>query len=95
MALCDASTVSPEELVSIERRAEERIGEIHVALFRRNQCWYDLPEIQMNEALLIKTFDSEDDGRTRFTIQTSSKNLDAHNDAPARESIETRCFVFF
>ena len=95
VALCDASSVRPDELVSMQRRAEERIGEIQVAIFGPDQRWYYFPGMQMNEALLIKTFDSEEDGRARFTIHTSFADPNAPANAPARESIETRCFVFF
>jgi len=49
----------------------------------------------MNEALLIKTFDSETDGRTRFTIHSSFDDVTAPADSAPRESLETRCFVFF
>ncbi len=95
LALCDATTVKGEDLVSVERRAEERIGEIQVALHGPEQRWYYYPAMQMDEALLIKTFDSETDGRTRFTIHTSFEDPGAPVDAPPRESIETRCLLFF
>ncbi len=49
----------------------------------------------MDEALLIKTFDSETDGRARFTIHSSFEDPDAPADAAPRESIETRCLLFF
>ena len=95
LVLCDATTVAANELVSVERRAEERIGELQVALYATGQRWYYYPGMQMNEALLIKTFDSETDGRTRFTIHSSCEIPGAPIDAPPRESIETRCLVFF
>jgi hypothetical protein len=95
LVLCDAATVKPEDLVSVERRAEDRIGELQVALFDTGQRWYYFPEMQMDEALLFKTFDSETDGRTRFTVHSSFEVSDAPEDAPPRESIETRCLVFF
>ena len=49
----------------------------------------------MNEALLFKTFDSETDGRARFTVHSSFADPGAPVDAPPRESIETRCLLFF
>ena len=49
----------------------------------------------MDEALLFKTFDSETDGRARFTIHTSFEDPNAPADAAPRESIETRCLVFY
>ncbi len=95
LVLCDAATVKPEDLVSVERRAEDRIGELQVALHDSEQRWYYFPEMQMDEALLFKTFDSEIDGRARFTIHSSFEDPDAPVDVPPRESIETRCLVFF
>ena len=95
LVLCDATSVKPEDLVSVERRAEERIGELQVALYNPQHRWYYFPAMQMDEALLFKTFDSETDGRTRFTLHSSFADPDAPEDAPPRESIETRCLLFF
>ena len=95
LALCDATTVRPEDLVSVERRAEERIGELQMALHHPGHRWYYFPEMQMDEALLFKTFDSETDGRARFTIHSSFEDPGAPAVSAPRESIETRCLVFF
>ena len=95
LTLCDAATLGPEDLVSVERRAEERTGELQVALHNPNQRWYYFPEMQMSEALVFKTFDSTTDGRARFTIHSSFEDPGAPANAPPRESIETRCLVFF
>ena len=95
LTLCDASSTRPEDLVSVERRAKERIGELQVSLYNPDQRWYYFPEMQMDEALLFKTFDTETDGRARFTLHTSFGDPDAPVDAPPRESIETRCLLFF
>lgn len=95
LALCDAASVAPEDLVSVERRARDRIGEIQQALYSPAHRWYCFPEMGPGEALLIKTYDSAEDGRARFTIHTSFEDPRAPADAPPRESLETRCFVFF
>ena len=95
LALCDAASVAPGDLVSVERRARERIGEIQQAAYNPAHRWYYFPEMEMDEVLLIKTFDSAEDGRARFTIHTSFEDPGAQPDAPPRESLETRCFVFF
>ena len=95
LTLCDAATVRQEDLVAVERRAEERIGELQVALHSPGHRWYYFPKMQMGEALLFKTFDSETDGRARFTIHSSFEDPDASEDAAPRESIETRCLLFF
>lgn len=95
LALCDASSVAPEDLISVERQARDRIGEIQQAVYSPAHRWYYFPEMQPDEALLIKTYDSATDGRARFTIHTSFEDPTAAADAPPRESLETRCFAFF
>ena len=95
LALCDASSVAPDDLVSVERRAKERIGEIQQALHNPAHRWYYFPDMGPDEALLIKTYDSQTDGRARFTIHTAFDDPNAAGDAPSRESIESRCFAFF
>ncbi len=95
LALCDASSVAPEDLVSVERQAKDRIGEIQQAVYSPAHRWYYFPEMQPDEALLIKTYDSATDGRSRLTIHTSFEDPAVTTDAPPRESLETRCFAFF
>lgn len=95
LAMCDASSVAPADLISVERQAKDRIGEIQLARHNPAHRWYYFPDMAADEALLFKTYDSETDGRARFTIHTSFEDPNAAADAPARESIETRCFVFY
>ena len=95
LALCDAETLAEKSIVSMERRAEDRIGEIQVALYDPKQCWYYFPNMQPDEALVFKTFDSATDGRARFTMHSSFEDHSTPPDLPPRESIETRCLIFF
>jgi len=95
LVLCDARSVRPEDLVPVERRGEDRTGELQVALHHSEQRWYYYPRMTRNEVLLFKTYDSALDGPTRFTPHSSCKDPRAPNDAAPRESLETRCLVFF
>ncbi len=95
LAMCDASSTKPEDLVAVKRQARDRIGEIQLAAFSPAHRWYFFPAMLPTEALLFKTFDSVDDGRARFTIHSSFDDVAAGPDAAPRESMETRCFVFF
>ena len=95
LALCDASSVAPGDLVPVTRKAKDRVGEIQMALYSPGQRWYYFPGMTVDEALLIKTFDSRTDGRARFTIHTAFEDPTAPAGAPSRESMETRCFAFF
>lgn len=95
LALCDAASVAPGDLVSVVRQARERTGEIQQAAYNPAHRWFYFPDMAMDEALLIKTFDSATDGRARFTIHTAFEDPGSPPDAAPRESLETRCFVFF
>ncbi len=46
-----------------------------------------------DEVLLIKGWDSLDDGRARFTPHAAFNHPETRDDAPASESIEVRTFV--
>ena len=51
--------------------------------------------MQRNEAILLKCYDSEDDGRARFTAHTSFEDTNSPPYAAPRESIEVRALVFW
>ena len=95
LACCDATTIDPGDLVAAERRAPDRIGELQLVRWNPAHRWYYFPEMQRDEILLIKTFDSAGDGRARRSIHTAFANPLAPPDAPARESMESRLLVFF
>ena len=95
LALCDAQTLRSPELVASERRAAQRTGELELVTFSAEHRWYFYPDVTRDEALLIKTFDSATDGRARRSVHTAFANPLADEDAPPRESIESRLFVFF
>jgi hypothetical protein len=63
--------------------------------FSSNHRLYYFPAMAPDEALLLKCFDSIQDGRARFTAHTAFEDPTAPSDAPARESIEVRALVFF
>ena len=92
LALADASTVAPEELVATDQVFPDRVGEIYSVAYGPNQRWYFAPEMTTDEVLLIKGWDSQDDGRARFTPH-GAFDLPDSEDAPARESIEVRTLV--
>ena len=48
-----------------------------------------------DEALVFKVYDSEKDGRARFTPHTSFDDPATPSGAPPRQSIEARALAFF
>jgi hypothetical protein len=95
LALCDARTVDEADLIATERRAKNRVGETYRLAFNENQRWYYFPQLQSDEALLIKTYDSLQDGRARFSPHAAFTNPYAGSEAAPRQSIETRAFAFY
>jgi len=74
---------------------EGRTGEVYQTAFNPDHRWYYFPEMARDEALLIKCYDSMEDGRARFTAHTAFDDPTTPPDAPPRESIEARTLVFF
>lgn len=95
LALLDARSIAPEDLISTERRAKDRIGEVQHVTFNPHHLWYYFPHQQRDEAVLIKCYDSETDGRSRFAAHTAIDDPNTPAGARPRESIEARTFVFF
>ncbi|MBT4905361.1 MAG: methyltransferase [Rhodospirillaceae bacterium] len=95
LALCDARSVSDGDLITVERHSKDRIGEVQQVIFNPDHRWFYYPRLEADEALLIKTYDSATDGRARFSVHTAFEDPTVSADAPPRESIETRAFVFY
>lgn len=95
LTICDARSVAQSDLIAAERRAKERIGETYRLAHNPNHKWFYFPLMQKNEAMLIKSYDSEEDGRARFTPHTAFADPTTPPDATPRQSIETRVFAFF
>ncbi len=95
LALADARSVAPEDLMIAERRYPHRVGQTYRLKFNPNHRWFYFPEMRRDEALVFKVYDSEKDGRARFTPHTSFTDPNSPPDAPARQSIEVRAFAFF
>jgi len=95
LAICDARSVEPGDLIAAERHHKDRVGEIYQLAFNPNHHWSWFPHMQRNEALVFKCYDSEKDGRARFTAHASFDDPATPADAPKRESIEVRTLVFW
>jgi hypothetical protein len=93
LALADASSVAPEDLVATDQVFPDRVGEIYHLAYDPAQRWYYAPEMTPDEVLLIKGWDSLEDGRARFTPHGAFDLPDTPEDAAPRESIEVRTLV--
>ena len=95
LALADAKSVAMDDLLVAERRYPHRVGQTYRLKYNPNHRWFYFPEMRRDEALVFKVFDSEKDGRARFTPHTSFADPNSPPNAPARQSIEVRAFAFF
>jgi len=95
LAIADASSLDPKNLIPTERRYPDRVGETYHITFNPSHRWFYFPEMQRNEALVFKVYDSEKDGRARFSAHSAFGDPNTPPGAPPRESIEIRTLAFF
>jgi hypothetical protein len=95
LALVDARTVSASDLIKAERRYPHRVGETYQLAHSPAHRWFYFPRMRRDEALVFKVYDSETDGRSRFTPHCSFVDPTTPAGAPPRQSIEMRTFAFF
>jgi hypothetical protein len=93
LALADAASVAPEDLIATDQVFPDRVGEIYHLAYDPEQRWYYAPAMTPDEVLLIKGWDSLDDGRARFTPHGAFDLPDTPENAAPRESIEVRTLV--
>lgn len=95
LALLDAQTLDRNDLIRTELHNQGRVGEIYSLRHAPRQQWYYFPKMEEDEAILIKGFDSESNGKARFTPHTAFDDPKTAPEAAPRESIEVRTFAFF
>lgn len=95
LAMCDATTQVPDDLLVMDLKYRERTGEIHVMRANPAHRWVYFPGMDASSALLLKTWDSATDGRTRFMFHSAFEHPHTAPDARPRESIEVRVMAFF
>jgi hypothetical protein len=95
LAVADAKSVETDDLVVAERRYPHRVGQTYRLKYNPKHRWFYFPEMRRDEALVFKVYDSEKDGRARFTPHTSFQDPTSPPNAPPRQSIEVRALAFF
>ena len=95
LAMCDATSSSDEDMLLMNLKYSDRTGEIYVVRHSPEHRWFYFPRMTPKNALLLKTYDSETDGRARFTPHTAFEDPNTPPNALKRQSIETRTMAFF
>jgi hypothetical protein len=94
LAVADAHSVPDSDLVPAALIYPDRRGETLAILPNAEHRWYYKYGQAPSEPILIKCYDSKDDGRARRIPHTAFTNPDEEDKAD-RESIEARCLVFY
>ncbi len=95
LAICDARSVLPNELICSEVRYPRRTGEIYALTHSPNHQWFYYSEMDRHEALVFKQFDSLMHGVARFVPHAAFDLPNIPENTPLRESIELRCLVVY
>jgi hypothetical protein len=94
LAVCDARSVDPADLVPSDLVYKNRVGETYSVTYNPAHRWFYVPEMRADEGLLLKCADTMTDGRARFMPHTAFTDPTTPPDAFPRESIELRTLVF-
>ena len=103
LAVCDARSVAAADLVStdIHHFGEDDLehprysGEIYSVVYNPAHRWYYAKDMQPEEVLLLKNWDSSADDHASYTPHTGFKNPTAPATSRPRESIEVRTLVIY
>lgn len=103
LAVCDARSAVPADFVptDIHHFGEDDLehprhsGEIYSVVYNPAHRWYYASDMQADEVLLLKNWDSAEDSHASYTPHTGFKHPLAPRDARPRESIEVRTLVVY
>ena len=95
IAFADASTIPKKDLVATDQIFYDRVGEIYHLLYSDKQKWKWVSLMADNEVLLLKGWDTLNDGRARYTPHGSFSLPEQKDSDPPRESIEARVFIYY
>jgi hypothetical protein len=95
LALCDARSIAASDLVPSDLVYRDKVGETFSFTHNPAHRWYYFPKLRPGEALLLKIYDSRDDGTARLTAHTAFEDPTTPEGAAPRRSIELRALVFW
>lgn len=95
LALCDASSIQPDDLLPTDLVYADKVGETYSLVHNPNHRWFYFPRLTPDEVLLLKIYDSRTDGTARLTAHTAFEDPSSPLGAPHRRSIELRTLVFW
>jgi hypothetical protein len=94
LAVCDARSVRPADLVAADIVYPTRTGEIYEVLYNPAHAWTYFHAMDFEEVLLFKQYDSAE-GMSCYTPHAAFAHPATPVGTPPRESIEIRCLLIF
>lgn len=103
LAVCDARSTRLADFIAtdIEHYSEDNLdkpslrGQIYSFLHSKNHRWFYVADMQKDEVMFLKCYDTVTDGRACFTGHTGFYNPACPEDYLPRESIELRTVVVY
>jgi hypothetical protein len=103
LAICDARTTKLDDFIptAIQHFLEDNLeephltGEIYSFKYSNDHRWFAVSDMQPDEVIFLKCFDTAEDGRAIFTGHTGFQNPNCPENFKPRESIELRTVVVF
>lgn len=95
LAVCDAESIDPRDFVPTDFVYRDKVGEVYRFTYNPQHRWSYFPGLEGNEVILLKCYDSKEDGRARFTAHSAFDDPTSPPGAAPRESIEVRALVFW
>ena len=96
LMICGCGSLADKDLIIAERHYPDgRIGRIDHVAYNPAQRWVYFPDMESDEVVLLKCFDSLTDGTARWTAHGSFQPPNLPAGAAPRESIEVRTLLFY
>ena len=95
LGICEWQSLDDDDMVLMDLVYSDRVGEIHRTRYNPNHRWLYFPKMTPEEVILLKCYDTETDGRARWTAHSAFDDPTSPPDAAPRQSIETRTIAFY
>ena len=95
LGICDAQSIAEGDMILMDLKYDDRVGEIHRTKYNPDHRWVYFPQMKPDELILLKCYDTETDGRARWTAHTAFDDPTSPADAAPRQSIETRTIALY
>ncbi|DBA91397.1 TPA: hypothetical protein ACH3X2_003929 [Trebouxia sp. C0005] len=96
LGFVDAATLSQHDILPANLFLTEEFAiEVNYIVHNSDHRWFWTSQMREDEAYVFVNYDSRHDGRARFTPHSTIVDPNVPEDAPIRQSIETRAFVFW